>query len=185
MSSTNRGVVREKDDLYETPGWVTELLLKEEIFVGEILEPAVGRGKIKKVLENKGLKVTGLDINPEFKPDITLDFRNYSKEASNIITNPPFIFALEYVKKCLEIVKKGGKVALLLRLNFLESKKRYVFFKENMPKKLIVLSERPKFLNNKTDSICYSWFVWEKGWSGETVLKLVSKTDLSRLSGFF
>ena len=52
---------------------------------------------------------------------------------------------------------------MLLRLNFLESKTRYSFFKGNMPKEILVLSERPKFFNNKTDSICYAWFVWEKG----------------------
>lgn len=182
MSSTNRGSDRNRNDLYETPEWVTHLLFQRfPHFGGEILECAVGKGKMMRVIEQYNKKVIGLDVNPDFNPDICCDFRGYKPtyRFDNVITNPPFIHAIEFVKKALEITKEGGSVAMLLRLNFIESRKRYKFFKDNMPHTIMVLSERPKFANNKTDSIAYAWFIWKKGLrERESKMLLVSKDEV-------
>ena len=183
MSSTNRGSTRITDDVYETPHWTTELLLKHIGKLEEpILEPAVGNGKITKVLRDNGYSdITGIDINSDFNPDICADYLSWNKdkEYNTIITNPPFIYAQEYIQKSLDIVSEGGLVILLLRLNFLESRKRYKFWQENMPAFIYVLSERPKFFNNKTDSISYAWYCWEKGTkSGMSLLDVISKSEI-------
>jgi hypothetical protein len=177
MSSTNRGSVRSPDDLYETPEWCTEVIMKEMKMQEPILECAVGKSKkILNILKKVYTDVVGLDINEDFNPDIWTDYLTWfpDKKYKTIITNPPFSYALEFIKKSLEIVDEGDTVIMLLRLNFLESKKRFDFWKYNMPIKIIVMAERPKFFGNKSDSICYAWFVWQKGYVGDTVLTVVS-----------
>lgn len=110
--------------------------------------------------------------------DIVDDFLEWKpdKDYNTIITNPPFKYALEYIKKALDINRYGINI-FLLRLNFLESRKRYPFWKENMPSKVLVMAERPKFYLGKTDSIAYAWFIWEPT-EKDTILKVISKEEL-------
>lgn len=89
---------------------------------------------------------------------------NSTKEYDMIITNPPFACALEMIKKALDDVKDGGYVIMLLRLNFLETKARKVFFDEYMPEYIYVHHKRMSFTEHGgTDSCAYAHFVWRKG----------------------
>ena len=99
----------------------------------------------------------------------------------DIITNPPYKNALEFVQKALDTVQEGRKVAMFLKLTFLEGKRRGEFFKENPPKKVYVASSRlncamngdfEKYPNN--NAICYAWFVWEKGYKGQPVIDWIN-----------
>lgn len=50
-------------DFYKTPKWVTDILLKEEKFEGNIWEPACGDGAICDALIDHGyLNITASDI---------------------------------------------------------------------------------------------------------------------------
>ena len=51
----------------------------------------------------------------------------------DIITNPPYSVGLEFVQKALESVRPGGKVAMFLKVQFLEGQKRGAFFKDTPP----------------------------------------------------
>lgn len=62
-----------------------------------------------------------------------------------IITNPPFNLALPIIEKALDIVKPGGYVIMLLRLNFFGSKVRYPFFQEHMPIECYIHHKRISF----------------------------------------
>ena len=42
----------------------------------------------------------------------------------DIITNPPYSTGLEFVQRALESVRPGGKVAMFLKVQFLEGQKR-------------------------------------------------------------
>lgn len=108
------------------------------------------------------------------KSDIT-DFQG------DIITNPPYKYALEFAVKALETVRKGGKVALFLKLLFLEGKKRKEFFKKYPPKRIYVSSSRITCAKNgdfeKYDdggAIAYAWYIWQKGYKGDTVIKWIN-----------
>lgn len=81
-------------------------------------------------------------------------------EPSVIITNPPFSIAKEFIVKC-RTDYPNAKVIMLLRLAFLESKRRKEFWDEHPVNHLYVLSERPRFINNKSDATAYAWFVWD------------------------
>lgn len=77
------------------------------------------------------------------------------------ITNPPFDQALPFAQS-LVVDLHLPYVALLLRLGFLASRKRYPFLSTYPPDAIVVLSKRPSFTGDgKTDSYDYGWFVWE------------------------
>jgi len=65
---------------------------------------------------------------------------------------------------------------MLLKLTFLESIKRYKFFKENPPKVVYVFCKRQKVYHaNKEPTgsglIAYAWFVWDRDYNGKTYLE--------------
>lgn len=66
---------------------------------------------------------------------------------------------------------------MLLKTTFLEGKNRKAFFKENPPKIIYVSSSRINCAKNgdfekyKSSAISYSWFIWEKGFKGNTIIK--------------
>ena len=97
----------------------------------------------------------------------------------DIITNPPYSHAQEFVEKAMELVEEGGKVAMFLKLTFLEGKKRKELFKKYPPKVLYVSSSRLQCAKNGDfegvgTAIAYGWFVWEKGYKGEPVIRWIN-----------
>lgn len=80
-----------------------------------------------------------------------------------IISNPPFLKALEFIETSLKTVMDSGFVVFLLRLNFLGGVGRKEFFKNHMPEMICVHPKRISFTDDKkTDSIEYAHFVWRK-----------------------
>lgn len=84
-----------------------------------------------KVLEKNGYNVIGTDlVYRGYGDKESLDFLEETLEdfEGDIITNPPYKYALEFVKKALNSVQDGHKVAMFLKLQFLEGKERKQFF---------------------------------------------------------
>jgi len=81
-------------------------------------------------------------------------------EYSTIITNPPYSIAQQFVEKAFKLAGKDTDIIMLLRLAFLESKKRREFWQSHPVNGLYVLSERPSFTGAGTDAAAYAWFVW-------------------------
>ncbi|MBS7212665.1 MAG: NAD(P)-dependent oxidoreductase, partial [Megamonas funiformis] len=105
------------------------------------------------------------------------DFFDYNKWAGDIITNPPYKIALPFLKHALNIINTGSKVALFLRLLFLEGIERGKFFKEFPPKKVYVSSARLNCAKNgdfktysKSTAMAFAWFVWEKNFKENTII---------------
>ncbi len=129
--------VREVNDYYATdPNCVDDLLSKES-FSTNIWECACGEGHISKKLEEAGYNVFSTDlIDRGFGiPDV-----DFLKQEGNgdldydIITNPPYKYATEFVNKALSIIGDGHRIAMFLKLTFLEGKTRYdALFKPNPP----------------------------------------------------
>lgn len=97
----------------------------------------------------------------------------------DILTNPPYKFAKEFVLKALELVGQGHKVFMFLKLTFLEGKARYdEIFSKYPPKTVYVFIKRISCIKNNEGefgkgAVCYVWFVWEKGFVGETAVKWI------------
>lgn len=174
-------------DYYATPEWATEELIKRESFDGLILEPCSGAGAISNVLEREGYEVISSDIREDdhIYGDKGVDLLQIeSTPAKNIITNPPFFMAMESVEKSLELVPDGGKVAMILKIQFLEGQKRYKFFQDTPLRRVYVFSKRVVFWNEliQTDesnrskhggTICFAWYVWEKGYTGKPEIEWI------------
>lgn len=167
---------RADDDYYCTPPQAVEELLKRESFCHYVLEPAVGGGSIAAVLVDHDHKVQSMDIvDRGYMGTVVKDFLTSTKDDLNfspdIITNPPYALAKEFVEHALDISMDGVKVAMFLKIQFLESKKRYELFKKYPPKKIYVFVNRVNCGKNgvfgkESSAVCYAWFVWEKGYKG-------------------
>jgi len=164
---------RQKDDFYETPHQAVRELMNVEGFSGEIWECACGKNSIvnelKKDYDNvyySDLIDRGVNANIE-------NFLESNRKTNNIITNPPFNLALEFVNKALELA--DGKVCMLLRIQFLEGKTRYDFFKEHNPNRVYVFGNRVNtIIDGKpfNSAMCLCWFVWDKNSENrDTIIK--------------
>lgn len=174
---------RQVNDYYATEPKAAELLLEQEQFHHTIWECACGEGHLAKVFEKAGYDVIATDLIYRGYGDLEpLDFLNETLEdfEGDIITNPPYKYALEFVQKALDSIKTGRKVAMFLKLQFLESKARKAFFAVTPPIRVYVSSSRlicaknGEFDKCSSSAVAYAWFVWEKGFTGEPIIKWIN-----------
>lgn len=174
---------RQAYDYYATEPRAMELLLAEEQFSKVIWECACGEGHLSKVLEKHGYEVISTDLiyrgfgNLEPFDFLKDTLKNFG---GDIITNPPYKYALEFVKRALEVVKPGKKIAMFLKLQFLEGKARKKFFMESPPKTVYVSSSRlicatnGDFEKYHSSAVAYAWYVWKKGFKGAPIIKWIN-----------
>ena len=166
----------ENKDFYPTPRIATEKLLEREVFEGDIWEPACGDGAISKVLEEKGMTVFSSDLVYRGYGE-QADFLSISKltASSNIITNPPYKIAEEFLNQAL--IMADRKIAFLLRLTFLESEGRYNLLTQSPLKTVYVFSKRLPIYKNgivgNSGMVAYAWYVWEKGYEGKPIIEWI------------
>lgn len=179
-ASNHSDTVREQNDYYATDPKMVEALLKVETFDKYIWEPACGEGHIAKVLEAHGYDVSSSDLiyrgYGDAEPYDFLKHNDYLYDM-DIITNPPYKYALEFVEKALASISEGHKVAMLLKLQFLEGQKRRRLFDKNPPQTVYIFSERQECAKNGEftgkSAVAYAWFIWRKGYYGPTYLKWI------------
>lgn len=182
---------REVNDFYATDPKALEIFLKaleRDNFKlhKNIWEPACGMGHLSKVLEDKGYNVLSTDlINRGYGIiDNDSDFLNgkyytHTKFDGDILTNPPYKYAKEFVETALNKICYGYYVVMFLKIQFLEGQERRKLFDKYPPKYVYVNSARQTcYINgdmSKTMSsaTCYCWFIWEKGFKGETIIRWV------------
>lgn len=169
---------RAENDFYATDPRAIELLLNVENFSDKVWECACGEGHLSKVLESKGYDVISTDLIDRGFGTGGVDFLSFSETFDgDIITNPPYKYAIEFVEKAISSITNGHKVAMLLRLSFLEGISRRKLFDKHPPKAVYVASKRilcaknGDFENSDGSAIAYAWFVWEKGFVGEPTLR--------------
>jgi len=168
-------------DFYPTPNIATIELLKRETFNGNVWECACGKGDISKILESKGYSVFSTDLNNygygkngfNFLDDTGL-FSNNFKIQDNIITNPPFKYALEFILQAKKYSR--FKIAMFLKTVFLEGQKRYEMFQDKKyPLRTVYqFSSRINFGEYENGGMmAFAWFVWEKGYKGKPIIEWI------------
>ena len=175
---------RQKHDYYATEPRAIELLLEVEEFSDHIWECACGEGHLSKVLVERGYNVRSTDLIDRGYGEGGVDFLAQSEPFDgDIITNPPYKYASEFVYKALDLIPEGGKVAMFLKLQFLEGKKRKELFLKHPPKVIYVSSSRLLCAKNGEfeqmragggSAVAYAWFVWVKGFKGDTIVKWIN-----------
>lgn len=173
---------RQPEDYYATDPKAAELLLEVEPELNNIWECACGEGHLAKVFDNANKLGLATDkvyrgygnLNP-------IDFLTWDDcWNGDIVTNPPYKYAQEFIEKALEVIDEGNKVCMFLKVTFLEGKARKEFFKKHPPKKIYVCSGRIPCAKNgdfekyPSSAIAYAWFVWEKEHKGKTVVEWIN-----------
>lgn len=177
---------REVNDFYSTDPNSLEIFLKALERDGfklhkDIWECACGMGHLSKVLESKGYNVWSTDLidrgygsgNTNFLKSIP------DKWWGDILTNPPYKYAKEFVEKALEITRNGTYTIMFLKIQFLEGKDRRNLFDKYPPKYVYVNSARQTcYINGDmskkmSSATCYCWFIWEKGFEGEPIIRWI------------
>lgn len=174
---------RVANDYYATEPKAVELLLEKEKFSPIIWENAVGGGHLAEVLKLSGYDVKCSDIVDRGYPNTQIiDFLTYIPKQEldlDIITNPPYKYAKQFVEKSLQCVSKGHKVAMFLKLQFLEGKERRKLFDVSPPIRIYVASGRLNCapngnFDNSSGALAYAWFVWEKEFNGKPTVDWIN-----------
>lgn len=175
---------REINDYYATEPKAIKLLLEKEIFSHKVWECACGQGHLSKELSKVGYDVYSTDLIDRGYGIGGVDFLKYiptkTRNDMDIITNPPYKYAKEFVEHSLEISMESVKVAMFLKLTFLEGQARRKMFEKYPPKTIYVCSGRLKCAKNGdfesigSSAAAYAWFVWEKGFKGKPTIEWIN-----------
>lgn len=112
--------------------------------------------------------------------DFLMQWENFD---GDIVTNPPYKYAQDFIEHSLKIIPKGNKVAMFLKVQFLEGKKRKELFRNHPPKAVYVSSSRILCAKNGDfermkkgggSAVAYAWYVWENGYKGDTIIKWIN-----------
>lgn len=182
LGATNHSTTdRANFDYYATDPIALELLLEKEQFSNKVWECACGAGHLAEVLKRHGYAVESTDLIDRGYGQGGVDFLAYSDTYDgDIITNPPYKYAKEFVQHAIDVVADGHRVAMFLKLQFLEGKARRTLFNTYPPKLIYVASGRINCCKNgnfskeqRSDNSAqaYAWFIWEKGFSGEPTVR--------------
>lgn len=177
---------RESDDYYATEPLAVRELLKVEKFSPLVWECACGGGHISRELQAAGYQVLSTDIVDRHFGFVR-DFLDSSlpppANEFDIVTNPPYSLAKEFVEQAMKITPDGHKVAMFLKLQFLEGIARRSLFRKYPPKIIYVSTKRLHCAkngdfnkSNSASAVCYAWFVWEKGFMGDPIIKWINDT---------
>jgi hypothetical protein len=184
MGNAAHPVNERADDCYETPPEALRALMGVENLPEVIWEPACGPGAIVRLLRASGRQVYATDLVDYSSPDQDQSGWDFLMETQlpigvqMILTNPPFKNATEFATKALDLCPR---VALLLRLAFLESERRspildtgwladvYVF-----RKRLPQMHRRGWTGNHSNSGMAFAWFVWDKSHTGASRIHRIS-----------
>jgi hypothetical protein len=180
MQNTSHAVMAQRAELknslddFPTPPWATRALIehviasKESLSSMTCLEPACGRGHMVVALAEYFRKVASSDVF-DYGFGQVADFLKSKLAADSVdwvITNPPFRLGEDFIKRAMNIARRG--VAMLTRTVFIESVGRYErVFKPNPPSRFAQFTERVPMVKGRIDKKAstatgYAWLVWEK-----------------------
>lgn len=174
-ASNHHPELRANYDYYATDPSAIDGLFASEKFGNKIWECASGENHLADRIEEYGKIVFRTDIISRKDNIFTLDFLSDEAIALSgdydIITNPPYKYALEFCEQAIKLM--NNKTAMLLNLRFLEGQRRYDFFANHPMKKVLVYSSRLQCAKNGDFSLAkggvtaFAWFIWERGFNGE------------------
>lgn len=189
MLGVNPKAERQTEDFYATDPKALEIFLdklnKDGINLSSVWEPSCGMGHLAEVLKKNGYLELATDLidrgyglgGVDFLGDYLLDRSNTWK--GDILTNPPFKLAEKFVEKGMSLLEDGNKLILFLKIQFLEGQKRKELFKKYPPKYVYVNSARQlcakdgEFEKYTATTQFYAWYVFEKGFNGETIIRWI------------
>jgi hypothetical protein len=165
MAGGNPTLGREDRDFYPTPAECTRALLAVESFVGSIWEPACGDDAITRELRAAGYRVVNTDIHPLAGGGKLDFFAVPPRKVANIVTNPPFDLAVEFIEHGMSF--NPDKMIYMLKTTYWQAVTRQPLFQKFKPARIYPLTWRPDFKGLKRPTMEVIWCVWERGHTGE------------------
>jgi hypothetical protein len=168
MSQRNSGYQRQPNDEYQTPAWVTQVVVPylRSTHCRHVWDPANGpASRMAQVLRDEGFRVTA--TNNDFLAMASPP----SRDIDDICTNPPFgtggRLACQFIAHALELVPV---VAMLLRIDFDSGKTRTNLFRDcpAFAHKIVLLDRIVWFEREGAPgpSENHAWFVWNQRFQG-------------------
>ena len=172
---------REQDDYYATDPRAVDALLTKATLSPRLWECACGAGHLSKRLIELGYDVKSSDLVDRGYGTPGVDFlKCEDRFDGDIITNPPFKYAQQFVEHALALVPDGRRVFMFLRLQFLEGKSRRQLFDTGALRTVYVFSSRvPTYKGGHVETmmssaVAYAWFEFEKGYKGKTTVEWIN-----------
>ena len=179
---------RAQYDFYATHPVAAEMLLELEPQLDYIYECCCGTGELAKVFEKKGKLNFATDlIDRGYRPELAdygygpdydlLKIDTQYKYDGDIVSNPPYELAQPIITNLMDKLETGRYLCMFLKLTFLEGKKRKELFDKYPPKRIwvsrsrIICAKNGDFDKIKSSAVAYGWFVWQKGYTGDPVIK--------------
>jgi len=189
------GLERSKDEFYPTPPEPTRAFLHAEIDrlrdFGTIWEPAAGNGAMVREMESVGLTVRTSDLVDRGCGADIRSFYDFSvAPARAIVTNPPFdqcgwgtpaFHALgkgnaRWLKHALDTLDVDF-MALLMNWGWPGAGGLGPFYAAHPPARVYLMRWKIDFTGQGAPPMLNGWFVWDRGWKGETVLRMLDRKD--------
>ena len=177
---------RARHDFYATDPVAIDALVAN--FTGlprKIWECACGNGCLSERLLHYGHDMVSTDLIDRGYGEV-MDFLTAEAMPEGcdcILTNPPYKYALEFVRHSLELLQDGGLCVMFLKTTFLEGQKRWrELYSTTPPKMLLQFRQRVLCAKNGRfaemrrgggSAVAYAWFVWEKGFKGDTIIRWI------------
>lgn len=189
MSTAERNHQRHQFDFYQTPLPHVQAafdLLPVSFTPSWVLDPGAGTGVWGREARRRytAAMVHGIELRDVPCPEgfsvwhAGIDFTAIGQHAALwdlVVGNPPFNVAEQFIQQSMVMLSTGGYLLFLLRLNFLETQKRYPLWRQYRPFRIGVYVQRPSFTaNGGTDATGYMACLWQKGYQGETTLRWLS-----------
>lgn len=177
---------REKDEFYPTPPEPTRAFLHAEIDRLRdfpcIWEPAAGDGAMVREMETLGLKVQKSDLIDRGCGAMISNFYDFASGPRAIVTNPPFAevgWGNGKARWLYHALDRIGVeyMALLLNWTFPGAGGLSPFWAKYPPARVYLMRWKIDFTGQGAPPMLNGWFVWDKAWKGETVLRMLDRKD--------
>lgn len=194
MLAVNPQAKREENDFYATDPYVIDRSISffDEIGISKnekIWECACGKGHLSKRLEEYGFDVCSTDLICRGYGETADFFTQREPLGETILTNPPFKLAHEFIFHANEIQGENNLSVFLLKIQFLETEKRILLFKNCGLKYVGVMANRvccamngefEKYFKMDKKTGAYkgstqfmAWFVFQKGYVGNAIIRWI------------
>lgn len=167
---------RDEHDFYPTDIRVCRAALRKLPVRGfsTIIDAGAGTGVWGEVIKPRfSCKLIGVELrdvtpHPLYNQWVTGDFITVDLPDADLVTgNPPFLYALEFTQRGLQLIKRRtGVLYYLLPLNFLAGKERKELIYDVIPPQdVYVLSLRPSYSADGKTAINtqYALYKWDMG----------------------
>lgn len=189
---------REEHDYYTTDPECIDDLLAVESFSDTILEPCCGCGNLAEALWSHGHRVVASDLYDHEYGETGVDYEYYKDIQVDVITNPPYALQTEFAEYMLKELRPGRKMALFLKIQFLEGQERQekIFSQGKLEKVYIYTKRVACYKNNEMyqkdengeylldkdgnkkkigSAACYAWFVFNTSYNGYPQIRWINK----------